>query len=143
MTKLLLFLAVSPIVVFGDCNSIYQGTWVQESYNHQPQTYPMNLVITDLKPNCEFVGTFDGSGFRHEMTGTIGENANGGSLKVRRTDPNGCVTLLFGRIYKLGRAVITVGMEQLLELEIASTEGKCGVPAGLHEWRTFHKAGTR
>jgi hypothetical protein len=138
MTKLFLLLSVAlgSVLLRADCGSFYQGAWDQEKYNGREDKNG-SMVITDLKNNCDFTGTLDAhGGFAHDMTGTIGDG-RGGSVKIVRTGPDGCVAMLYGRMYK----VVDMG-RPLLGVTIATSDGKCGLPTDMKgDTRIFHKAG--
>jgi hypothetical protein len=119
-----------------ECSRLH-GSWKQSHFNGRPDTSESRtFVITDISNSCQFKGTFDGGGFTHRITGTIGQKTDSGSITIERTDPTGCTNKLFGTINQVASSAWADGG---LVWRLKSSEPKCGMGSNHTEERSWKR----
>ena len=142
---------VTPV---DDCRS-YKGDWEQTHFSSSNASNAtmreagdvIRLVITSVADDCTFEATFNAeptqppTTIRHSLTGRIGESRDAGSLKTKRTDPQGCTITLFGSMYVIKTPVLGMGYIKNLAWVINGNEPGCGMSPSYTEIRWFKRAG--
>jgi hypothetical protein len=113
------------------------GSWRQTHFNGQEDTRESRtFVITDISDTCTFKAHFNGGGFTHNITGTIGQKAGSGRIIIERTDPEGCTNHLFGTINQVASSAWAEGG---LVWRLTSSEPLCKMGSNHTEERSWKR----